>query len=544
MKKIIVLSIFSIAMFFLSCNEDFLQEEPKSFIGADNLYTDLSGFEAGIVGLYKKVRDEIGYDSYYSCLYWWATTDLMFPGNPSSVSNPYVYYGAYNNPSASFVEQRWTVHYETINACNTIIERAENEDVDWGGDSEEENLANKNKIIAEARFVRARTYRYLTYLFGDAPLVLTESKSVVTNWQRDSKSDIIEQMIADWEFAAEYLPDPDDLSEPGRLSKYAAYHSLAEEYLRIGELDKAKEAADAVINSGKYYLMTERFGVNASEDGTPFSDLFFDGNVQRRQGNMETVFCYLEEYAQKNNGGYSWVHLRRAILPSYYNIPGIELSVEYGGRGIGWLMCTKNWLDMYGDNDDRGGEFGVRRIYNYNTTTGLPEGASIGDPFYPQTHADSIYTWFSPRKIEWATETTLTVSSQCDDRALIRLAETYILRAEIKMRMNDKQGAADDINAVRERAHATPITAADVNIDFILDEYARELIAETPYRHHLLRTGKLLERTLPVIENDIAGAMYDRSKIQLSARDTLFPIPQVVIDANLDADFPQNPGYN
>ena len=94
--------------------------------------------------------------------------------------------------------------------------------------------------------------------------------------------------------------------------------------------------------------------------------------------------------------------------------------------------------------------------------------------------------------------------------------------------------AAEHLNVVRRRANASEISAADVTLDFILDERARELLSEENRRHTLIRTGTWLERTR--LYNPVAGP-------NIAEHNRLYPIPQVVIDANLDAEMPQNPGY-
>ena len=120
------------------------------------------------------------------------------------------------------------------------------------------------------------------------------------------------------------------------------------------------------------------------------------------------------------------------------------------------------------------------------------------------------------------------------DQIYIRLADTYLLKAEAQYKLGQPGPAAETINIIRERSHATPITAADVNIDFILDERSRELFLEEERRMTLLRTRKWFERTQ--LHNKFGGE-------RITLRDTIFPIPQDVIDANLTAPFPQNPGY-
>src|SRR5690606_19674021 len=60
----------------------------------------------------------------------------------------------------------------------------------------------------------------------------------------------------------------------------------------------------------------------------------------------------------------------------------------------------------------------------------------------------------------------------------LRFAETLLLRAEAYLGVGRPDLAAEDINKVRSRAHATPVSAAEVDIDYVLDERARELYGE------------------------------------------------------------------
>ncbi len=116
----------------------------------------------------------------------------------------------------------------------------------------------------------------------------------------------------------------------------------------------------------------------------------------------------------------------------------------------------------------------------------------------------------------------------------IRLAETYLLRAEAHLMKGDQTSATADINFVRARAQATPATPAEVDIDYLLDERARELVAEEPRRLTLARTNTLVERVRAF--NPISGETIQEFH-------GLLPIPQAEIDANIEGDLRQNPGY-
>lgn len=78
---------------------------------------------------------------------------------------------------------------------------------------------------------------------------------------------------------------------------------------------------------------------------------------------------------------------------------------------------------------------------------------------------------------------------------MFRLAETYLIRAEAYYWKNELALAAQDINAVRNRAKAIPIESNEVTIDFILDERARELFAEEPRHSELVRISYIMAKS-------------------------------------------------
>ncbi|HZH71571.1 MAG TPA: RagB/SusD family nutrient uptake outer membrane protein, partial [Mariniphaga sp.] len=143
-----------------------------------------------------------------------------------------------------------------------------------------------------------------------------------------------------------------------------------------------------------------------------------------------------------------------------------------------------------------------------------------------------------PQELYLANQTvpgSLTNSAQLTyrDQYVIRLAETYLLRAEAYLGNNDRTNAAIDINMVRNRSKAPEIDASMVDIDYILDERIRELHFEELYLLTLTRLGKLVERAQL---NPWVGETY-------LPHNDLWPIPYDDIEKNLEAQLEQNPGY-
>ncbi|UCS92030.1 RagB/SusD family nutrient uptake outer membrane protein [Echinicola marina] len=125
------------------------------------------------------------------------------------------------------------------------------------------------------------------------------------------------------------------------------------------------------------------------------------------------------------------------------------------------------------------------------------------------------------------------------DHYIFRLAETYLLRAEAYLGKGDMANAANDINIIRARSNAEPVLPSDVDIDYILDERARELHFETPRLLTLMRLGKLAEK---VKERDpMHNGKYANHGV--SEKHNRWPIPQSEIERNTEAVLEQNPGY-
>lgn len=186
-------------------------------------------------------------------------------------------------------------------------------------------------------------------------------------------------------------------------------------------------------------------------------------------------------------------------------------------------------------NDIRNSEHNMRRDFYYNN----PNSPYYGKPVEPRTNAeDTLRTMYPyPRKVEGAPWNDSPTSGKIkDDVYVYRLAETYLLRAEAYMNNNQLGKAAADINTVRERSNASPITASEVSIDFILDERARELFLEEPRRRTLIRLDKLVERVQKY-------GLMENWRTTIKDYHRLWPIPQEVIDANYGAKIEQNLGY-
>lgn len=548
MKTIITTSLALFLLISLGGCKKFLEEELKTELAPTNTYTSTYGFEVGSAGLYSLTRSE--YNTYgeggafihngaapYEALQ--AATDIA--DVISSDASLTAFANLTLTPSEKFVGTYWNWAYSVIASANLMLVYSE-KNTNWDSPSD------KIRFQAEARFFRAYAYRTLVYLYGDVPYVETILYDFKLNFTRTPKAEVIAHMIDDLKFAVQNLPTNPDAGDfkQGKLTKWAASHLLSEIYLMQGDYTGAEQAALTVINSGYYGLMKTRFGVNKDKAGDVFSDLFLENNQNRTSGNRESIWVLQFQFNVIGGGTNSDDWTRRAWIPNYSSISGFVLADTLGGRGLAQLVPMKWWtgttgtnatgnvVGIFGTNDIRNSNYNIKRNWYYN---------NAGDAaLFGKKAAITEQTWFTTKtlfpaitKFFYGRAENLSLTGSYKDRMKFRLAETYLLLAEAYLGQNNPQKAADALNEVRRRAGATDVSAAQMNMDLLLDERIRELVGEESRRFTLVRTNKLVDRV---------KAYNNAIKDKVNDNHILWPIPQAIRDANRDAPFPQNPGYN
>lgn len=523
-----------------SCKDQFLNEVPQSSLSSDVVLKSRAGFDNYITGLHQAARDELSQEDLGSFYDMYLGTDIATTGQEQTVN--FRNYTTFLTPTSAAASSFWNWGYtKMILRANTVIEYANKPELKGIFASE----ADRNAVIAEARFFRGYTYNLLANLYGGVPIVDVTYQAPKTDFVRASRKEVYEFAKADLEFATQYLPVTVAKANEGRIVKGAADHLLTEIYINLGEYDKAIESSSRLINSGTYQLMTSRFGVRKDQPGDVYADLFAEGNQNRSSGNLESIYVWQYENltpggAGTNNGNNTirgWV----PFLPNLKDPSGGTGMVvsDSLGRGVAYSRPTTFFLyDLWKDNwtnDIRNSVYNIRRTFYYNNPASAYFGKMVEKRTANEDTMRNVYPYL--RKLEGKPFNGSNTSGRTGkDFIVYRLAETYLLRAEAYVRKNDLTSAAADINAVRNRAKAKPVAPADVTIDYILDERGRELITEEPRRRTLSRMGKLVERTRKYQSRvDVRSTIQDYHE--------LYPIPQSAIDANFSAKLTQNPGY-
>ena len=524
----------------ISCDEDeLLTETPLSQLNNEGVLDSKEGFVSYILGLVRNAREEYTQDDNTYFITNFPGTDVAEDAGGEYFT--YRNWVGYMTPVTPEVRTNWNWAYtKMIAQANTIITYANKPELQdiW------ETEAEKNAIIGEARFFRGYAYNVLANLYGGVPIVEIVETTPKFDYARASREEVYEFAKNDLEFASQWLPETVSSENEGRIVKGAADHLLTEIYLGLGQFQNAIESATDVIDSCLYQLMKQRFGVNSGEPGDVYSDLFTTGNYNRSSGNLESIYVWqFEPFVEGGGGtrdGNAAIRNMGPFLNQFRDPNGISnIPTDELGRGVGRVRGTQYALyDIWkGDtNDIRNSEFNFRRNFFYNN----PQSEFFGQPVLPITVAeDSLRRLYPyPRKIEGTPWEGVNRSGRTEDDVYVyRLAETYLLRAEAYFRLGQLEEAAEDINEIRERANAAPITSSDVTLDYILDERARELMYEGRRRKTLIRMGILVERVRQY-------GLVEEWRNTIQDYHGLWPIPQEAIDANFGFELKQNPGYN
>ncbi|MFC0513569.1 RagB/SusD family nutrient uptake outer membrane protein [Mucilaginibacter angelicae] len=524
---------------FASCKKSYLDEKPYSSYTPLTV-TDSLGMEASAIGLYNLETGILTYSGAQGWpSVWQVGTDVAnATAQQQGIEVPYYNYSLLTSQdgAANYI---WGKYYALINNANIIIDNAENPSNTKLGP------VGKKQVEAEAKFFRAYAYNNLVTLFGKVPLTDHALTVPKTNFTRASLDELNALILSDLTYASTNLSDlnagtskTNAQGKPvGRANKYMAMQLLAEAYLRMGKNDLAEQQAQAVINSGKFSLIKARYGVRAGGAGDYYSDMFVYGNERRAQGNSEAIWVLEQENPSVVVGGnVDNAQQRRVWGAAYYGVPGMLPCDSLGGRSIARLRLS-NWVlyGLYPQGDLRNSQYSIKRRYYYNDPA-FP--ALLGKPV-PFAGADTLFR-ICPSTTKWgAFDPNDTFGyAMIKDFMMMRLGETYLLLAEAQMKQGKTADAATSINVLRTRANAPQVTAAQMTLDFVLDERARELIGEENRRQTLMRTGTLVDRATRLNSND---AVHPTTG--LAAKNLLLPIPLSEIQLNKDAVLEQNPGY-
>lgn len=564
MKRITLLYALAATLMVCSGCSDFLEEHNRSAVTTEGGYYDTEkGFESLINSCYTPLRFWGGKSA--AMAFSETGTDILAPGGgcdyPAIVSYQNDFDGT--NPISKEYYDRF---YKAINFCNTAIYHVKN--VPFS----DKTLTSKRE--AEVRFLRAYYYWILVETFGDTYYTDQPSESIVMAPRKTSVAEIYTHIFEDLDFCMDSRLSVAQ-ADGGRVTMWAA-KALKARLL----LTRASELNDKALYEQAYTLAKEVIDNGPFELSKDFASVF---DMENSDGNGNKEVIWYIDYSSTNQlynqemdndiirSGGNHTHL--IFCMKYDDQPGMVRSIEYG-RPFNHYMPTRYLLDCYDENIDQRFEVTFRSLWKAN-------GGKTGDN-YPYMVQGDTAIWITkdvvPQvKRQWAkgryqildrtdiyhedgsvksqkqympiskfedpTRATVNEDRGTRDAFIIRVAEMYLIVAEA----GAKAGKADALaymnilRAQRAKAgkeEAMKVAQSDIeDIDFILDERARELVGEQLRWFDLKRMGS------EIFIRRIKSGNPDAGK-NVKAYHMLRPFPQTLLDAITNKDeFLQNEGY-
>jgi hypothetical protein len=396
--------------------------------------------------------------------------------------------------------------------CNEYLRQTSPAKLSSRGVTDAALLADISLYREEARALRAYAYYNLMDLFGKAPFN-TENEAVGVAGPEYSRQQLFTFIESEMLAVAQTLKAP-RTNEYGRVDKSFAWMVLAKMYLNaevyIGQnkYDQCVTMCNNVIGGG--YALEANYLHNFTADNHTSTEMIFtlqsDGLVTQNYG-PTTVILNGQVGSIENNGS----------------------TFGVGGWG-GALRLRKQFVEKFNgssfNSDERKTIISGTRPIDITTIADRDQGFILGK--------------FSNKTSTGAAGVNQTFVDT--DFPLFRLGDVYLMYAECAKRGATNASmsqAVTYVNNLRERANnstSANISSADLTLDFILDERARELHWEGHRRQDLIRFNKYVGGSY-----NWAWKGNGSNGIALPAHLKVFPIPALSLSAN--PNLTQNTGY-
>jgi starch-binding outer membrane protein, SusD/RagB family len=403
-----------------------------------------------------------------------------------------------------FFNNIWQGHFLGISAANKAIDVLNRSSLE---------ATTKNRLIAEARFLRGFYYFNLVRMFGGVPKLDrvfqgSEGNSAQLN-TRATAAEIYSFIIADLQFGVDNLPVKGDAStQIGRANKAAAQALLAKVYMYQKNWQQVLQLTNAIITSGQYALV--------SDYGTIFREKPAGGAVQGGNNNMESIFEVQTGITANEDG----------VSSLYSNGQGARSKGGWNDLGFGFNTPTTDLANAYeaGDTRRAGTIIFIQPTGGANTGTVLWDGYRIPTQDSVENSRYNYKVYHSP--IAESAQASGNKDTKPKNIRLMRYAEVLLMYAEASAMLGSGDGV-NKLNQVRARAGLGATTLSQANV---WKERRVELAMENDRFFDLVRQGR-------------AGAVLRaHGKSFVDGKHELFPIPQRQIDLS-GGRLTQNPGY-
>lgn len=537
---------------FTSC-EDFLTEEVRGQQNLDTYFQSAEEAEAFITGCYQAIT----FGGWWNINTVWLLSEMCsddgWMGNTSQSQSDYISLAHYQGTGQSngAISNFWQYRYKGILRCNIAVERISQADF-----SDEEM---KNRLVAEARFLRGYFYFELVKNFGGVPLItgflLPEEIQGIT---RASAEDVYKFIEDDLKAAADVLPQRSQYAatDMGRATRGAALGLLGKVYLYQSKWQEAHDVLKTVIDEGEYKLL-DNFGDvwdvdhNNSEESLFEVQYMYDGTYAL--GGSLTVITG----ARSGPGdGWSWGQPTANLEQAYIDAGDTER--------LRWTIIKTGCTEIAGENNFDKFVENNTKIANYKDYIekyGWDPECYIIDPSQHKS-ARIVRKYFVP--IEKRPEV-YNIDKIPLDHRILRYADVLLMYAEACNELGEDGTARTYLNEVRNRVKLPAVTSSGNELRKAIRLERRLELAWEQNRIYDIRrwtddNGKKMicnlmgangtfvkyntdPATRDIYEWENQGEASDKGISFNENRDMVFPIPLYEITMS-NGSITQNPGWN
>jgi len=494
--------IILVYILWIGCEND-LTINPSDQYSEDTFWKNQDEAMSALTGCYRILQGGAGVN-------WFLETDMITPNglayNESNGTDA-IARGVHNSLTG-LITNRWEVAYRGIGRVNAFLDKIPVVDMD---------ADLKARASGEAKFLRALYYFYLVDCFGGVPLILTAPDPATQSLlPRNSKEEVVEQVLRDLSEAAEALPKSySAASDQGRATKGAALALSARVLLYNERWAEAAEQAQKVMDLDVYSLFGDYRGLFLLEN----------------EHNPEVIFNV------------------------EYQLPRFPHDFDHMIFQLNRPAPLKSLVDSYlmtdGESIDVSLSFNPARPYENRDPRLLQTVNCIGYMYNGQLTQPSqvVTTGFGLKKYTIYTDNEakaiVSPNSSEINPILIRYAEVLLTYAEAQNESSGPDASVyEALNQIRQRPSVQmPVIKPDLNQDemriVIRNERRVELAFEGIYYSDIKRWHIAEEVNNGPVFN-YKGEVASRRTFDKD-RDYLWPIPadQIQLNPNLE----QNPNW-
>jgi hypothetical protein len=551
-KWLLVVMVITLSTF--SCKKDLLDIKPIDFVSDAAVFQDItltSQFVSDIYGtlLSGFERRDFGYTEGWAAGF--ANLDMMtddIEGHNDLPMNK-VQAGDLNS-NFSMGTQLWAVNYTLIRKTNTLLARIDGVPTT--------NTALRDRLKAEARFLRAFAYADLVKSFGGVPLIIKE-QSVTDDLEvpRNSYDECVAFIIKECdEAAAVLMPSYPDAADLGRATKGAAlalkartllYHAspLNNPNNTLSRWDDAAKAAQQVmaLSPSTYDLYPDYYQLFMTKAGN--KEVIFAKKFARPSRTHQSAWMLHMSFTPTGWGGWGAFHATQNLVDKF-EMRTTGLLPDQPGSGY-------NEQNPYANRDLRldkamlmnGSTFKGITVETFRSAdlNAFPDGNANG-----RTNGDRTKTGYGLRK--FIDEKNLTADAVYqggdNDWIFMRYAEVLLNYAEAKNEFSGPDASVyDALDKVRSRGGLPPLTRTFTKLA-LQEKIRNERRVELCFEEHRVydvrrwKQGMTYFNTpiyrMDIVKNANGTLTYNRKAVletrQYQEKYNLFPIPQVEIERN------------